>query len=315
MKKLHLSMQEKAQTAPVGTLLYEDEDLPARIIRDSIGESVSAFHVGDEELYQRLLSLVRLKGDISEKKLIKYDGERSMFQTYGITPLVYDAARPIVPLENGAHLVIEHTEAMTVIDVNTGSFIGKKRLKDTVLETNLVAAKEIARQMRLRNVGGIVAVDFIDMANEEDRVAVNEELQKYLALDNTKCNVLPMNELCVTTFTRKRIGNDVLSYLVKPCSSCGGMGHVHEDIFVITRLRAALLNCFADGNTIAVADVNARIMKKIFNEGLFAIEMQSRWKEKCIYFVPHKTYKEDHFSVRGETEETLSLPDYAQLLQ
>ena len=97
-------MQKKAQTAPVGTLLYEDEDLPARIIRDSIGESVSAFHVGDEELYQRLLSLVRLKGDIPEKKLIKYDGERSMFQAYGITPLVYDAARPIVPLENGAYL-------------------------------------------------------------------------------------------------------------------------------------------------------------------------------------------------------------------
>lgn len=315
LKKLHLSMQEKSQTAPVGTLLYEDEDLPARIIRDSIGESVSAFHVGDEELYQRLLSLVRLKGDIPEKKLIKYDGERSMFYTYGITPLVYDAARPIVPLENGAHLVIEHTEAMTVIDVNTGSFVGKKRLKDTVLETNLVAAKEIARQMRLRNVGGIVAVDFIDMANEEDRVAVNEKLQKYLALDNTKCNVLPMNELCVTTFTRKRIGNDVLSYLVKPCSSCGGMGHVHEDIFVITRLRAALMNCFADGHNTAVADINVRIMKKIIAEDLLSIEMKGRWKDKRIYLVPHKTYKEDYFSVRGETEETLTLPDYAQLLQ
>ena len=315
LKKLHLSMQEKAQAAPVGTLLYEDEDLPARIIRDSIGESVSAFHVGDEELYQRLLSLVRLKGDIPEKKLIKYDGERSMFYTYGITPLVYDAARPIVPLENGAHLVIEHTEAMTVIDVNTGSFVGKKRLKDTVLETNLVAAKEIARQMRLRNVGGLVAVDFIDMANEEDRVAVNEELQKYLALDNTKCNVLPMNELCVTTFTRKRIGNDVLSYLVKPCSSCGGIGHVHEDIFVITRLRAALMNCFADGHNTAVADINVRIMKKIIAEDLLSIEMKGRWKDKRIYLVPHKTYKEDYFAVRGETEETLTLPDYAQLLQ
>ena len=314
LKKLYLNMLEKAKDAPIGEVLYEDEDLPVRVIRDSIGESISAIHVGDEELYQRLLSLIRLNGNISEKKLIKFDGERSMYQTYGISPLIYDAARPTVPLENGAHLVIEHTEAMTVIDVNTGSFTGRKNLKDTVLQTNLVAAKEIARQMRLRNVGGIVAVDFIDMVNEEDRIAVNEELQKYLAMDNTKCNVLPMNELCVTTFTRKRIGNDVLEYLVKPCSSCGGMGHVHEDIFVVTRMRAALLNCFADGNNCAVVDLNVNIMKKILQEGLFAIEAKGRWKDKKIYFIPHKTYKDDHFTVRGEAEELLDLPDHAHPL-
>ena len=314
LKNLHLNMQEKAKTSPVGEVLYEDEDLPVRVVRDSIGETVTAIHVGDEELYQRLLSLIRLNGNLSEKKLVKFDGERSMYQTYGITPLIYDAAKPIVPLENGAHLVIEHTEAMTVIDVNTGSFTGKKNLKDTVLQTNLIAAKEIARQMRLRNVGGIVAVDFIDMANEEDRVAVNEELQKHLALDNTKCNVLPMNELCVTTFTRKRVGSEVLEYLVKPCSSCGGMGHVHEDIFVVTRMRAALLNCFADGNTTAVVDLNVRIMKKILQEGLFSIEAKGRWKDKQIYFIPHKTYKEDHFTVHGETEKPIELPEFAHSL-
>ena len=237
-----------------------------------------------------------------------------MLQVHGISPLIYDAARPIVPLENGAHLVIEHTEAMTVIDVNTGSFTGNKNLEETVFETNLVAAREIVRQMRLRNVGGIVAVDFIDMANEEDRIAVNEELKKYLALDNTKCNVLPMNELCVTTFTRKRVGNEVLAYLVKPCSSCSGMGHVHEDIFVITRIRAALLDCFADGNTVAVVDVNAHIMKKILHEKLFSIEMKGRWKDKQIYLIPHKTFKEDYFTVRGETETPLDLPDFTHSL-
>ena len=315
LKKLYLSMLEKATDAPIGTVLYEDEDLPVRVIRDSIGEHISAIHVGDEELYQRLLSLIRLRGDIPEKKLIKFDGEHSMLKTYGITPLVYDAARPTVPLENGAYLVIEHTEAMTVVDVNTGSFIGKKNLKETVFETNLVAAREIARQMRLRNVGGIVAVDFIDMADEEHRIAVNEELMAHLALDNTKCNVLPMNELCVTTFTRKRIGNDVLSYLVKPCASCGGMGHVHDDIFVITRLRSALLDCFAEGHTTAIADVNVRIMKKILQEGLMSVEAKGRWKDKRVYFVPHKTFKEDYFTVRGENTDEPQLPDYAHLLQ
>ena len=148
LKKLYLQMQKVAKNSPVGTLLYEDEDLPVRVIRDSLGESVSAFHVGDEELYQRLLGLVRLQGDIPEEKLIKYNGERSMFMEYGITPLVYDAARPTVPLEKGGSLVIEHTEAMTVVDVNTGKFIGTQHLEETVFEMNLIAAREIARQVR-----------------------------------------------------------------------------------------------------------------------------------------------------------------------
>ena len=315
LKKLYKTMLEKVKTAPVGTILYEDEDLPVRVIRDSFGESITAFHVGDEELYQRLLALIRLQGNIPETKLIKYSGERSMLREYGITPLVYDAARPTVPLENGGYLVIEHTEAMTVVDVNTGSFIGNKHLEATAFEMNLIAAREIARQVRLRNVGGIIAVDFVDMAEEEHRLAVNAELEKYLALDNTKCKVLPMSELCITTFTRKRVGNDVLSYLVKPCSHCGGMGHVHDDIYVITRLRSAILDCLAQGNTIAVVDVNVQIMEKILQEGLMSIEAKCRWKDKKVYFIPHKTYREDYFTVRGECEENLILPDNAEILR
>jgi hypothetical protein len=93
------------------------------------------------------------------------------------------------------------------------------------------------------------------------------------------------------------------------------MGHVHEDIFVVTRMRAALLNCFADGYTTAVVDLNIRIMKKILQEGLFSIEMKGRWKDKRIYLIPHKTFKEDHFTVRGETGEVTDLSDHAHLLQ
>lgn len=314
LKNIYQTMLEKAKTAPVGAVLYEDEDLPVRVIRDSLGESVNAFHVGDEELYQRLLGLIRLQGDIPEEKLIKYNGERSLLSEYGISPLVYDAARPTVPLENGGYLVIEHTEAMTVVDVNTGSFTGNKHLEETAFEMNLLAAREIARQVRLRNVGGIVAVDFIDMAEEEHRIAVNEELTECLALDNTKCKVLPMNELCVTTFTRKRVGSDMLSYLVKPCANCGGMGHVHEDIYVIARLRSNILDCVAEGNKVVIVDLNAQIMKKIFTEGMLSIEAKGRWKDKQIYLVPHKTFKENYFTIRGEKNDEVDLPEIAHRL-
>ena len=295
-------------------MLYEDEDLPARIMRDSFGEGISSICVGDESLYKRLQSLLSIHGDIPARKLIKYEGKRSMLQEYGITPLLYEAAKPTVPLENGGYLVIEPTEAMTVIDVNTGSFVGDKDLETTVFEMNLAAAKEIARQVRLRNVGGIVAVDFIDMTNEAHKEAVTNELTALLALDNTKCKVLPMSDLCVTLFTRKRVGDAMLSYLVKPCAHCEGIGHVPDDMFVITEIRAAILDCLSEGNTAAIIDLNVEIMKKILAERLFTPEAEGCWKGKRIYFIPHKTYKEDHFTVRGETKTVLSLPNNAQLL-
>ena len=203
---------------------------------------------------------------------------------------------------------------MTVVDVNTGSFVGDKNLEETVFAVNLMAAREIARQVRLRNVGGIIVVDFIDMTNEEHKTAVTEELKKCLAQDKAKCNVLPMSDLCLTQFTRKRVGSEISSLLVKPCPHCVGKGHVPDDVFVITRLREAILDCFASGYTAAIVDVNEGIMRKILNEGMFTPETKGRWKEKRIYFIPHKTYREDCFAVRGDVAKVLDLPDKAQIL-
>ena len=314
LKNLYTEMLKSAKTAPIGKLLYENDDLPIRTMRDSLGDEIIAIHVGDKELYERLKKLSKLRGDLPEKKLLHYTGERLMMKEYGITRLVQEAIQPVVSLENGGYLVIEHTEAMTVVDVNSGSFVGEKNLEETVFEVNLAAAREIARQVRLRNVGGIIVVDFIDMVNEEHKTAVTEELRAALALDKAKCNVLPMSDLCLTQFTRKRVGSEILSLLVKPCPHCLGKGHLPDDVFVVTRLREAILDCFADGYTAAIVDLNEGIMRKILNEGMFTPETKGRWKDKRIYFVPHKTYKEDCFAVRGETASVLNLPDKAQIL-
>ncbi len=314
LKKLYAEMEQLAKKAPVGALLYEDDDLPARVLRDCFEEEINAIHVGDETLYKRIVKLAKLRGDIPERKILFHDGERAMMKEYGISPLVYETASPVVPLERGGSLVIEHTEAMTVIDVNTGSYVGENNLEETVFAVNLAAAKEIARQVRLRNVGGIVVVDFIDMLNESHKEAVTEELKKYLSLDKAKCNVLPMSELCLTQFTRKRVGSDARSYLEKTCPHCGGVGYVHEDIFVVTRLRTGLLDCFADGYDSAIVELNVGIMKKILDEKIFAIELRTRWANKRIYLIPHKTYKEDYFTVRGDNSRVLNLPNNAQIL-
>ena len=314
LKTLHQEMQTLAVNAPVGTVLYEDEDLPVRVMRDSYGDEITAIHIGDKSLYERLSKLAKLRKDISQRKLLMYKGERSMLTEFDIAPLVYDAATPTVPLENGGYLVIEHTEAMTVVDVNTGSYVGETNLEDTVFAVNLAACAEIARQVRLRNIGGIITVDFIDMLDQDHKEQVTQTLREYLSHDNAKCNVLPMNDLCVTLFTRKRVGNDMHSYLVKPCPYCAGKGHVHDDLFVITRIYARILDCFANGNSAAIVELNEGIMRKILQEGFFTEAANSRWKNKRVYLIPHKTYKESCFSVRGENASVLTLPDKAQLL-
>ncbi len=314
LKKLYEEMDSFAKTAPVGALLYEDDDLPERVMRDCFGEEISAIHVGDAALYQRIVKLAKMRGDIPERKIKFYTGERSMMQEYGISPLVYATASPTVPLQNGGSLVIERTEAMTVVDVNTGSYVGVNNLEETVFAVNLEAAKELARQVRLRNIGGIIVVDFIDMLEESHKEAITEALRTELAKDKAKCNVLPMSDLCLTQFTRKRVGSEVLSVLEKSCPHCGGAGYVHEDIFVITQIRTQLLEYFAQGYSSAVVDLNVRIMRKILDEKLFSIEAKNRWASKRIYFIPHKTYKEDYFTVRGDNAKVLHLPDNAQIL-
>ncbi len=314
LKKRYEEMLAAAKSAPVGTLLYEDEDLPERVMRDCFGEEITAIHVGDETLYKRLLRIAKLRGDIPERKIKHHTGERAMMQEYGISPLVYESASPVVPLTSGGSIVIEHTEAMTVVDVNSASYVGNKSLEETVFAVNLEAAKEIARQVRLRNVGGIVCVDFIDMVEETHKQAITEALREALSTDKAKCNVLEMSEFCITQFTRKRVGRENVAFLEKACPHCGGVGSVHADIFVVTRLRTQLLECFANGYTSAIVDLNVGIMEKILRERIFVVEVKTRWKEKRVYFIPHKTYKEDCFTVRGDNSAVLNLPNNAQLL-
>ena len=314
LKKLWLDMLERAKTAPVGAVIYRDDDLPARVIRDSFGDDMVAIHVGNKELYDKLLKLVRLQKEIPERKLILYTGERAMFREFGISEKLYESVGANVALPNGGYLVIDETEAMTVVDVNTGSYVGGKNHEETVFAVNLEAAKEIARQVKLRNIGGIVVVDFIDMLDESHKERVTEVLTELLALDKAKCHVLPMSELCLTQFTRKRVGCDMSAQLLKPCENCKGNGHVRSDLFVLSKIRADILDCFANGFNAAIIELNDEIMRKILSEGLFTREVKGRWKDKRIYLVPHRTYKEEYFSVRGDNAEILSLPDNAKML-
>ena len=314
LKRIYRLTLETAAASPVGACVYKEYDLPLKIMRDSLGADLTRIYVGDKELYERVLRLARIRPDIGEKKVEFYTGERQLFARFGISEQILNLTVPRADLENGGYLVIERTEAMTVIDVNTGSFTGKDDLETTVFETNLLAAREVARLVRLRNIGGIVAVDFIDMQSEEHRTKVEEELTKAMADDKAKTRVFPMNELCVTLFTRKRTRNDLLSFLLKECPHCTHGGYVLSDIFMEMRIRAAIMDCFADGYNAAIIELNRDLLNKILHENVFTQELHGRWKDKRVYCVPHSTWHEEKFTVRGDNAKVLTLPDNAQIL-
>ena len=220
----------------------------------------------------------------------------------------------MVRLENGAYLIFDRTEAMTVVDVNTGKFTGENDLESTVFETNLLAAREIARQVRLRNVGGIVAVDFIDMTEEAHRAAVTEELERALSSDRSKCRVLPMNDLCVTLFTRKRTSREIASMLLQPCRHCGGRGEELSDLYMALLIRSALLDCFAEGYRSAIVELNGELLKNILFGRFFRADVTGAWSEKRVYLIPNKEFLQEKFTVRGDKSDALTLPDTAQIL-
>ncbi len=313
LKKLYRNVKEKCKTAKVGDVLYSDSELSVRIMREMTGDEL--VHVGNPVLYEKLSSLAKFRDDLSEKNVKLYKGKRAMFREYGIDRYVHETAQPVVSMGNGGYLVIDRTEAMTVVDVNTGSFVGDSTLEDTVFAVNMEASEEIARQVRLRNIGGIVVIDFIDMNLPEHREAVQKKLCECLEKDKAKCNVLPMSELGLVEFTRKRTGSETARYLLKPCDDCKARGYVLSDLFVVTRIRAEIMDKFAvDGYNSVIVELNDGIMKKILSENMLTEDVKTAWKDGRVYMIPHKTFPATQFSVYGDNSGVLNLPDKAQIL-
>ena len=313
LRKLYRSALEYAASAPVGTLVYREYDLPMKVMRDSLGE-IGKIYVGDRTVYERFLRLAKIGGYLPEKKFVLYTGKRAMLEHYGLAQQINALAGTRVPLGNGGDIVINRTEAMTVVDVNTGKFTGEDDLESTSYETNLQAAREVARQVRLRNIGGIVAVDFIDMLQSEHRAAVQQELENALFDDRAKTRVYEMSELCVALFTRKRTKNDLLSIMLKPCPYCACDGHIPSDLFLAVSLRGKIMDCFADGYGSVIIDVNAALMKRLLAGRYFTEDAKGAWLGKRVYFVPREDLREDKFAVRGDDGAVLTVPDNAQIL-
>lgn len=238
------------RTAPA--VLYRDLDLVYRIVRDLFTPDVERFVVDNREVYERTLELLSLMSPELQSRVEYFDPDQDLLLTYGLEADVEKAFRRKVWLKCGGYIVIDQTEALTAIDVNTGKFVGNTSLNETVLTTNLEAVKEIARQLRLRNIGGIIVVDFIDMEDAEAKKQVVTALEEQLKRDKVKAIVCGLTKLGLVEITRKKERRSLESVFLKPCPYCAGKGKVLSEQAVGLKVRREIYRLLAQQSVAAL---------------------------------------------------------------
>ena len=226
LHRLWGSVRERAAEAPPRTLVHEDLPLMIRTLRELSGTEIERARVDSRTALRSILEFTgRFIPELSGR-IEHYAGERPIFDLYGVEDEIRKALGRKVTLKSGGHVVIDQTEAMTTIDVNTGGYVGHRNLEETIFKTNLEATSAIARQLRLRNLGGIIIIDFIDMSDPEHRRQVLRSLQKLLERDPTRTQVSEVSPLGLVQMTRKRTRESLEHQLCEPCPTCGGRGSI-----------------------------------------------------------------------------------------
>ncbi|BBA36903.1 ribonuclease G [Methylocaldum marinum] len=222
--KLWNSIAQRIKTVRPKTLLHEDLPLSMRVLRDLHCAKVEKIRVDSRETFGRLVKFAKEFVPELASLVEHYAGERPLFDLYSVEDEIQKALERRVMLKSGGHLVFDQTEAMTTIDVNTGAFVGGRSLEETIFKTNLEAAQAIARQLRLRNLGGIIIIDFIDMRDEDHKQQVLQALEKSLEKDHAKNTISEVSSLGLVEMTRKRTRESLEHVLCEPCPACGGRG-------------------------------------------------------------------------------------------
>ena len=224
LRKLWLSVKESEATAKPGTVIYDDLPLTIRVMRDMLDSGIEKVRIDSRESYQRAHDFCEQFMPELESRVEYYPGERPIFDIYGVEDEIQKALDRKVQLKSGGYLIIDQTEAMTTADVNTGGYVGHRNLEETIFKTNLEAAQAIARQLRLRNLGGIIIIDFIDMSQDEHKRQVLRALEKCLDKDHARTHITEVSSLGLVEMTRKRTRESLEHVLCEACPTCSGRG-------------------------------------------------------------------------------------------
>jgi ribonuclease G len=265
--KLWKKIQSKAARSSAPQLIHKDLELLHRVVRDSLTEDVDRVLVNSQECYEKVSDILDVTVPGMKNRLIIKD-IKDIFCLYDIPGQMEKALKRKVWLKSGGYLIVDQTEALTAIDVNTGKYVGTTNLSDTVLKTNLEATIEIARQLRVRNIGGIIIIDFIDMDIPEHKALVLEALEKELKRDKTKTNILGFTQLGLLEMTRKKVGQGLTHVLQKDCPFCEGKGKVlSEESVSLTAKKEILTVSENTGAPAVLVEANPAVAAYLIGTG------------------------------------------------
>ena len=313
LRKIYERTAAAYRRAKTGTQIFADFSMPVRVMRDFNEYDVEKIVIGNTGQFEQIEELLKIMPGGKKIKLELYSGGRDMFEQAGILSQIEEASSPRVELEGGAYLVIERTEALTSIDVNTGRFTGGDSLEYTVYQTNLAAAREIARQVALRNIGGLFVCDFIDMAEHPHRRAICDELEKALKADRAPYKVLPMSDFGLVEFTRKRTGAELNSFVLKSCPVCG-YGEDYSDNFYAMLVAAGAMKALDGGAAACVVELRPEAAEALKKMRAPFEDIQSKFPSARVYLKSDGAKKGREIFCRGEKADFAISNDLIELL-
>ena len=296
--KIWESITEKIRTAKPGECIYEDLSLPLRALRDHMHEDVEKVRIDSEPEFDRLRDFTGKFLPEWTQRIEYYSAARPIFDLYGIEDELENALHRTTALKSGGYLIIDQTEAMTTIDVNTGAYVGNRTLEETIYKTNLEAAQAIARQLRLRNLGGIIIIDFIDMHDEEHKRQVVLALKKALERDHAKTHVNELSPLGLIEMTRKRTTESLGHVLCEPCPVCSGRGVLKSAETVCLEVFREIVRSsrqFEASRLLVVA--SPRVVDKILDDQSTIVAELEETIGKSIRFQREEQYTQEQFDV------------------
>jgi len=298
LRRLWARIEKAIQTIEPANCIYEDLSLPYRSLRDHMHGGIEKVRIDDAETQQRAVRFAREFFPEWRDRIEHYRADSPLFDLYGVEDEIERALSRIAPLKSGGHLTIDQTEAMTTVDVNTGAYVGFRNLEETIYKTNLEAAQAIARQLRLRNLGGIIIIDFIDMNDPEHKRQVLRTLQRALARDHARSTVSDISPLGLVEMTRKRTTESLEHRLCEPCRACEGLGRVKSVDTVCAEIFREVMRAvrqFETGQLRVMA--TPAVVHRMLEEHRSAIAELTEQLGTSIQFQPEEQYGQEQFDV------------------
>ena len=298
LRQVWSDLQGKMTSGPAPVTLYEDLDLVLRSARDMVTPELELIHIDDPEEHERLTSFMRRFMPRFTDRVKAYTRPEPIFESFGVEMEINRALGRKVWLKSGGYLIVDQTEALTAIDVNTGRYVGKRNLEDTILKTNLEAVSEIVYQLRLRNIGGIIIIDFIDMEREQNRDRVYTALAEALKADRAKTNILKISELGLVEMTRKRVRESLLRAHSEPCFYCDGAGFLKSRTTVAYEIYRALVReaPFMDDGDVRVS-VHPRVAGVLIDDERHMVEELQTRLSRTIRVEARPDFHLEHFEL------------------